>query len=29
MMAPMMKELDEREAKIKRELEELGDETKL
>jgi len=28
-MAPMMKELDEREAKIKRELEELGDETKL
>ena len=29
MMAPMMKELDEREAKVKRELEELGDETKL
>ena len=28
-MAPMMKELDEREAKVKRELEELGDETKL
>ena len=29
MLAPMMKDFDEREAKIKRELEELGDETKL
>mgnify|MGYP003136750535 CR=1 FL=1 len=28
-LAPMLKELDEREAKIKRELEELGDENKL